>query len=288
MTQMESSDDNHSGRSAGRPYVITLGNEKGGTGKSTTALHLAIGLLQHGFAVGTIDLDGRQGTLSRGLANRAAWAKAQGRSLLMPRHRRIELSSPSDPEAAQAEDRTRLDEALADLAGCDFALLDTPGSSAHLSRLGHLEANSLITPLNDSFVDVDVLAEVNMQRREVLAPSIYTKLVWEQNNLRIMAERAPIDWIVMRNRLSHVDARNKREIAGLLALLAKRIGFRLAPGFGERVVFRELFDKGLTVLDLDGGAGEPRGRPSHETARREVQGLLAALGVTGDAAEATA
>ena len=127
-----------------------------------------------------------------------------------------------------------------------------------------------------------------MQRREVLAPSIYTKLVWEQNNLRIMAERAPIDWIVMRNRLSHVDARNKREIAGLLALLAKRIGFRLAPGFGERVVFRELFDKGLTVLDLDGGAGEPRGRPSHETARREVQGLLAALGVTGDAAEATA
>ncbi len=285
MTDTESSDQ----RPDPRAYVITLGNEKGGTGKSTTALHLAVGLLQLGFKVGSLDLDGRQGSLSRGLANRAAWAKTTGRDLVMPRHRRFEApgpAEPADPEAAEAAARTLLDEALADLTDHDFAVIDTPGSSSTLSQLGHLAADTLITPLNDSFVDVDVLAEVNLQRREVLAPSVYTKLVWQQNNLRVMAERAPIDWIVMRNRLTHLDDRNKREIGALLELLAKRIGFRLTPGFGERVVFRELFDKGLTVLDLNGAAGEPPNRPSHAAARREIDSLLATIGVIEQAATA--
>ncbi len=282
MDDTESADQ----RPVSRPYVITLGNEKGGTGKSTTALHLAIGLLRLGYKVGTLDLDGRQGSLSRGLANRAAWAETTGRDLVMPRHRRIDPPESAGPEAAEGVARDRLDKALADLAGCDFAVIDTPGSSSALSQLGHLEADTLITPLNDSFVDVDMLAEINLQRREVLAPSVYTKLVWQQNNLRVMAERAPIDWIVMRNRLTHLDARNKREIGALLEQLAKRIGFRLTPGFGERVVYRELFDKGLTVLDLNGGAGEPPNRPSHAAARREIDSLLAAIGVAAEAATA--
>ena len=121
---------------------------------------------------------------------------------------------------------------------------------------------------------------IDRARREVLAPSPYSKMVWENNNRRVMAGRPPLDWIVLRNRLAHIDARNKREIAGLMEQLAQRIGFRLAPGFGERVIFRELFLRGLTVLDIGGEDPDLPPNPSHESARQEVQGLLDAIGLT--------
>src|SRR3546814_6757451 len=54
------------------PYVIVVGSEKGGTGKSTTAIHLTVGLMKLGFRVGTIDLDARQGTFTAFWRNRAA------------------------------------------------------------------------------------------------------------------------------------------------------------------------------------------------------------------------
>ena len=268
-----------------RPYVITLGNEKGGTGKSTTAVHLAVALLKLGFTVGTIDLDGRQATLSRYLANRESWAAKSGQALAIPRNVRIDGTGGGGGQAPSDKALlARLEEALAAMADLDFVVIDTPGSASALARMGHKRADTLITPMNDSFVDIDVLAEIDIQRREVLAPSIYTKLVWEENNRRVLEGLAPVDWIVMRNRLAHIDARNKRDIAGLLQRLAKRIGFRVAPGFGERVVFRELFDKGLTVVDQGGAAAEARGTPSHLSALREIDSLLAILGVIEPAA----
>ena len=261
-----------------RPYVITLGNEKGGTGKSTTAVHLAVALMKVGFSVGTIDLDGRQGTLSRYLANREAWAARTGEALPIPRNVRIDSSGgeagKSLSDAALAK---RFEEAMKTMADLDFVVIDTPGSASALARMGHNRADTLITPVNDSFVDIDVLAEIDIERREVLAPSIYTKLVWEESNRRVLAGLAPVDWIVMRNRLTHIDARNKRDIADLLERLARRIGFRVAPGFGERVVFRELFDKGLTVVDQT--EAPARGNPSHRSALREIDSVLATLGV---------
>jgi chromosome partitioning protein len=83
----------------------------------------------------------------------------------------------------------------------------------------------------------------------------------------------------MRNRLSNLNARNKHVMADILGDLSGRIGFRLAPGFGERVVFRELFLKGLTVMDLGSVAGESRLTLSHVAARQEVRALVAALNV---------
>ena len=262
-----------------RPYVIVLGNAKGGTGKSTTAVHLVVALLQLGFSVGSIDLDGRQGTLSRYLDKRRAQAERSGRALSLPLHRRIERSKAPIQAAAEAEEQNRMSDALGALRDCQFVVVDTPGSDSFLSRLGHAYADTLITPLNDSFLDIDVLAEIDPERREVRAPSSYTKMVWEQNNRRVVAERAPIDWLVLRNRLGHLGARNKRDITGLLELLAKRIGFRLTYGFGERVVFRELFHKGLTVLDLEDEPDAPAPTASHRSACKEINDLLAALGV---------
>jgi chromosome partitioning protein len=146
--------------------------------------------------------------------------------------------------------------------------------------LAHENADTLITPINDSFLDIDVLAQIDRRRREVLAPSTYSQMVWEQNNRRVLAGRPPIDWVVMRNRLSHIEARNKREIADLLIQLARRIGFRLAPGFGERVVFRELFLQGLTLLDLPEEAPGLAPNPSHLAGRAEIRALLQTIGLS--------
>lgn len=259
----------------GGPYVLVTGNQKGGTGKSTTAIHIALALLIRGYRVGTIDLDARQGTLSHFLENRQAHTGAAGRKLVSPQHCAVEASTLVQREAAVADETARFNAALAGLSDCEFVVIDTAGSDENLSRLGHLRADTLVTPVNDSMFDVDVLARVDVARREVLAPSSYTQLVWEANNQCVMDGRTPIDWIVMRNRLAHIESRNMRDVAGLLEQLAQRIGFRLAPGFGERVVFRELFDRGLTVLDLpvDGTT------VSQQAAGREVETLLQAIGL---------
>ena len=264
------------------PTVIVLGNEKGGTGKSTTALHLAVALMMRGQSVGTLDLDGHQGTLSRYLANRARAAERRGGTLPVPRHRRIAPSDLRDRTTAEAEEQAEIEEALAALEGCRYLIVDTPGSRAHLSRLGHERADILITPLNDSFLDIDVLAEVDRERREVVRPSAYGRMVLDENARRAEQGRSALDWIVMRNRLAHIDARNTREMEALLRQLGERMGFRVHPGISERVVFRELFYKGLTLLDPppeDEMTSRPnaRARAGHRHALGEIDELVAAL-----------
>jgi chromosome partitioning protein len=193
--------------------------------------------------------------------------------------RLVQRSERDERAEAEAEEQAAFAAALSELSSCTAIVIDTPGSDTYLSRLGHAQADVLITPLNDSFLDLDVLAHIDADRRRALAPSVYSQMVWEQRQWRARNGRTPIDWVVMRNRLSHVDARSKRDVARLLHQLAKRIGFRLAPGFGERVIFRELFPKGLTLLDLrERGAGVPLNM-SHLAARQEVRELFRAVGL---------
>lgn len=257
------------------PYVVVVGSEKGGTGKSTTAIHLTVALMKMGFTVGTLDLDARQGSLTAFVKNRAAFAERSGQPLQIPQHHVIERSSADHREQAYAEEERSLQAALDALVDCDFVVIDTPGSDSSLCRLGHSHADTLVTPLNDSLLDVEVLARINPERREVEAPSVYSQLVWEQNNQRVVSGRPPIDWVVLRNRLAHIEARNMREVSALLAILSKRIGFRVAPGVSERVIFRELFLSGLTALDLPAEAGGS----SHASARREINDVLEAIGL---------
>lgn len=260
-----------------RPHVIVLGNEKGGSGKSTAAIHVAIGLLRLGYRVGTIDLDGRQATLTRHLSNRMNRSETSKEPLPVPQHRVIERSACENAREAEAEERWRFSAAVGELsATADFIVIDTPGSDNFLNRLGHSFADTLITPINDSFIDMDLLARVDPDTHEILKPSIYSEMVWEQRKQKAVREKGSIDWIVMRNRLGHTDARNKREIGELLDKLAKRVGFRIAPGFGERVIFRELFLKGLTLLDIKED-GEVQMTMSHVTARQEVRALLSII-----------
>ncbi len=259
--------------------VVVVGNEKGGTGKSTTAIHLAMGLAQRGHKVACIDLDGRQATLSRFLANRTAAAEQRDAALVVPRYERLETVEADSKQAATAtaEERARFSAALAELADHDVVVVDTPGYASRLAPLAYSVADVLVTPINDSFIDVDALADIDVERREVRAPSPFSQLIWQERERRERAGETAVDWIVARNRIGHLDTRNAREMAKLLSVLSDRIGFRLQPGFSERVVFRGLFFRGLTLFDL-APAEVPQGSlASLEHARQEVGELLDAV-----------
>jgi chromosome partitioning protein len=261
-----------------RPHVIVLGNEKGGSGKSTTAMHLVVGLLRDGYSVGAIDLDARQGTLSGYLAARVAFAERHGVNLPLPDGISVFRSDRDSRAEAEAEERARLDEAFAALSRrCEVIVMDCPGADTHLSRLGHACADTLISPINDSFVDFAMLARVDPDNHAVINPSIYSEMVWEARKRRFARDRGRIDWIVMRNRMGSTEMRNKRDVGATLETLAKRIGFRTVKGFGERVIFRELYLQGLTLMDVrEAGLAMQIGM-SHIAARAEVRSLIAAI-----------
>jgi chromosome partitioning protein len=268
-----------------RPYIIAFANEKGGTGKSTLSFHAIVALLQRGYTVGSIDADARQGTLSRYLENRAATRQARVDLIAMPRHVRLGEKKEDDSDVIAPLPVEAARDAVLGLADCDFIVIDTPGSATRLTRFALANADTLISPVNDSYVDIDVIAALNMERREVVGPSQFTRLVWECSNKRVAEGLPPTDWVVLRNRLTHIDSRNKRDIADLMTKLANRIGFRVASGFGERVIYRELFHKGLTVMDV---GEEPARSPtqSHRSAAQEMAGLLTAIGLPDDAGAA--
>jgi chromosome partitioning protein len=259
-------------------HVIVLGNEKGGSGKSTTAMHLVVGLMRDGYRVGAIDLDARQGTLSGYLAARICYAERHGVSLPMPIGDAIHASKLDSRTEAEVDERARLEAALAKLhAECDIIIIDCPGADTYLSRLGHAQADTLITPINDSFVDFAMLARVDPDDHAVINPSIYSEMVWEARKRRFARDRGRIDWIVMRNRLGSTEMRNKRDVGTTLETLAKRIGFRTVKGFGERVIFRELYLQGLTLMDVrEAGLAMQIGM-SHIAARAEVRALISAI-----------
>jgi chromosome partitioning protein len=263
---------------ARRAYVIALGNEKGGTGKSTTAMHIAVGLMQEGYRAATLDLDPRQGTLTQYIGNRRAFA-AGGTALPIPEHAMFVPSALDSQAAASEADSRRLDEQVDSFSAiADFVILDCPGSDSFAARHALSLADTLITPVNESFVDVDLLGKVGPDGT-VLRPSAYSEIVWRQKQQRAMRRRQAIDWVVMRNRRSTTASRNQREVGEALAAIGKRVGFRLADGFSERVIFRQLFLKGLTVLDLRQPGIDMALTLSHIAARQEIRSLIeSALG----------
>ena len=263
-----------------KAYVVVLGNEKGGSGKTTTCMHLIVSLLRLGFTVGTIDIDARQRSLSRYLENRRQTMLKEGVTLPQPQHVVIQRSPFNIVQEAEEDERERFTKALSRLiAANDFVVVDSPGSDTFLARVAHAYADTIITPINDSFVDLDVLATVDGQTMKIIKPSIYSEMVWEQKLQRAKRDGGSIEWIVMRNRLSNIDAKNKRFMTQVTTDLSRRIGFRVAPGFSERVIFREMFLQGLTVLDIMEAGGNASLSMSHVAARQEVRDLLKTLNI---------
>ena len=248
------------------PHFIVYANEKGGTGKSTTAVHTAVALAATGHRVAALDLDSRQRTMTRYLENRDSTIRRLSVELPQARYEVLEEQSEAALEAAIS----RLSQ------DADVLVIDTPGRDDPVARAAILKADTLVTPMNDSFVDLDLIGQVHPENYKITRPSFYAELIWNSRTQRAKHTGRSVDWVVLRNRLQHIESHNLRRVGAALDELARRVGFRVIPGLGERVIYRELFPKGLTLLDLaqlgEVGIG-------HIAARQELREMIAGLGV---------
>jgi chromosome partitioning protein len=249
-----------------QPHFIVFANEKGGTGKSTTAVHTAIALTAMGHKVAALDLDSRQRTMTRYLENRDATMRRLNTKLPQARYAVLEGQTAEG-----------LDLALREMCeDVDLIVIDTPGRDDPIARAAILKADTLVTPMNDSFVDLDLIGQVHPENYKITRPSFYAELIWNSRTQRAKNTGKTVDWVVLRNRLQHIESHNLRRVGAALDELARRVGFRVIPGLGERVIYRELFPKGLTLLDMkeigDVGLG-------HITARQELREMIAGLGI---------
>jgi chromosome partitioning protein len=252
------------------PHRIVFANEKGGTGKSTTAVHVAVALAFGGARVVAFDLDHRQRTMCRYFENRTDTMARRGITL-----------PTAECHVVEGMDETQFEAFIADKASdADFVVIDTPGRDDPLARHAATTADTLVTPMNDSFVDFDLIGQVDAETFKVRRLSFYAELIWEARKKRAMAtiqdKRREMDWVVVRNRTQHIEARNMRRLDQALTELSKRVGFRISHGLSERVIYRELFPSGLTLLDK-GHLGELG--TSHLVARQELRALVASLGL---------
>lgn len=263
------------------PHFIILGNEKGGTGKSTLAMHVIVHLLQLDRSVGVIDLDSRQKSLTRYLDNRKAFSEEHGLHLSMPEYTVIERSALDSVRNMEDEERTWLEEAIQSMRA-DFILIDCPGNDTWLSRVAHTYADTLLTPINDSFVDLDLIGQVTADGSKVIKLNYYSELVWDCRKARNMNDKESTDWVVTRNRLASLTSRNNRRVERALESLKQKINFRVVPGLSERVIYRELFLKGLTMMDFGKVQQIGKMQLSHVTARKEIRTLVEALNLPLD------
>jgi chromosome partitioning protein len=251
-----------------RAHRIVFANEKGGTGKSTTAVHVAVALSYLGFRVEALDLDPRQRTMDRYIENRRETADRRG----------IELPTPGCQVFKGRSDQSLLVALERIDPDVDFLIIDNPGRDDPLARTAAENADTLVTPMNDSFVDFDLIGQVDPETFKVKKLSFFAEMIWQarlkRSRATLQANLREMDWVVVRNRTGHTEARNKARIEAALLELSKRVGFRSVQGLSERVIFRELFPSGLTLLDkgLLGELGT-----SHLIARQELRELVTAL-----------
>jgi chromosome partitioning protein len=285
------------------PYVVVIGNQKGGSGKSTFAMHIIVALLKAGKRVASFDLDLNQLTLTRYLGNRREWVRKHEQKLELPDHYPVTAEVHGNTLARFISRLKKIGRAhkdhfigsnalshSADLRQFisqlkkigrahkhDFIVIDTPGGVHHLSLIVHGMADTLITPINDSLIDLDVLVAMEQSDSEP-RPSVYAKTVWRALEARRKVSRRTTDWIVVRNRLESVESSNQHQITEVLDVIQSTVGFRVARGLLERPVYREFFAAGLTVLDpIEGFTSVAI------PARLEVQSLIRELGLIDEA-----
>jgi chromosome partitioning protein len=260
-------------------HVIVIANEKGGTGKSTLSIHLIVALLKAGYRVASIDLDTRQRTLTRFLENRHSWAVGAGQDIELPFHHALDRGTSSDIAENETLEFAGFADALARIEhDYEIVVVDTPASDSYLMRLAHSLADTLVSPMNDSYIDVDVFSRVPPDRvsRGMIAP--YADLVLDARRKRKQADAGLIDWVLVRNRIASLQSSNARQIAISLGKLAPELMFRTAEGLHERVIFRELFPIGLTALDpIETTVKTGPLTGSQLAARQEILGLVRTL-----------
>ena len=227
-----------------KAHVIVVSNEKGGTGKSTISMHLAIKLMQEGFRVAVVDTDGRQGTLTHYIENRRRFCRENDLKLPIPELLTIEPAET--PEQ---------------------------GNKNYLFEEAHKFADTLITPMSDSLIDLNVISEIDFAHPDDRHAGRYAQYIWEVKKYLAALGKPMLNWIVVGNKISSLNSRNKNQVFGYLEKAAKTYGFRVAPAIRDRVIYKELFLQGLTVLDLSHEALKCRLSVSHIAAKQEIKSL---------------
>ncbi len=251
-------------RPQSRGHVIVFANEKGGVGKSTFAFHAGMALCHAGHTVAAIDLDSRQQTLSRALENREGTARRL--KIELPRPKNVTLRHQTGAALHQEIARIGWD--------ADYILIDAPGHDSPMARLAIAMADTLVTPVNSSFVDLDLLGQFDPITMKLKRFGNFSKLVQEMREVRDYQGNPPVDWIVAQNRQRRLGSHNQSRVKQALEELAPKVGFRLTDGLGERVAYRELFLLGMTVFDLKLIPQFARAQPE---AKAEMQKMVAGL-----------
>ena len=247
-------------------HVIVFANEKGGTGKSTLAMHIIVALLRLGKKVVSFDLDYPQGSLTHYLENREQFLKNMGTQIPMPVH-----THWTDEMSKIYTIRGQIEKAK---ETADFVIVDTPGSSNEYSQEAMVLADTLITPLNDSLIDLDVLAQVDTGSLRIKGPSHFSQKVWSTRQQRMIERKPPLHWLIVRNRLTYTKSKNSQLMTTLLNALSRRIHYTLSAGVSDRVIYRELFLKGLTMMDLKENGLNMHTSPSALSGRQEIINVL--------------
>lgn len=254
-----------------KAHIIVISNEKGGTGKSTICMHLAIKLLQEGFHVATIDLDGRQGTLSKYIENRKHFRELRQVYLPTPEHF---CFVPENIQVKMEDSKTELNNLILKLSkSYDAILIDTPGTKNYLFDQAHKYADTVITPISDSLIDLSIMADIDFSQNKISAPGPYANFIWETKKLLASQGKAYLNWIVVGNKFSSLNSKNKEIVFSYLDKMAKLYGFRFLRGIKDRVIYKELFLEGLTVLDMSHEQLKMKMTMSHLAAKHEIRNL---------------
>jgi len=260
-------------------HVIVVGNEKGGVGKSTLSIHLVVALMKQGFRVASIDLDTRQRTLTRFLENRLSWARSAPWEVELPFHRALNRGVGDNVRDIETYEFGAFAEAIAAIEhDYEFVVIDTPATDSYLMRLAHSLADTLVSPINDSYIDIDVFSRVHHDRSHRGEIAHYAEIVVEARRKRRLVDGGLIDWVMVRNRMASLQSNNARQIAVSLTRMSNELRFRPAEGLHDRVIFRELFPIGLTALDpIEEATQKGALSPSQISARREIESLISTL-----------
>lgn len=250
-----------------KAHIIVVANEKGGTGKSTLSMHMATKLLYENFKVAVIDLDGHQGSLTKYIENRRNFCTKNKIQLPSPVHYVFE------PVAKEAN-KEEIENLIAELSTrFDAIIIDTPGSRNYLFELAHKFLHTLITPIGDSLVDLSAIADINPETGEILKSGHYAEFVWETKKKLAANDLPYLNWIICGNKVSSLRSKNKDMVFAKLESLSKLYGFRFTQGLKDRVIYKELFLDGLTILDMASPKLHRRMCVSHLAAKMEINSL---------------
>jgi chromosome partitioning protein len=248
-------------------------------------MHLAVGLIKAGRRVATLDIDFEGRTLSQYIHNRLGFAQANELALDTPAHYRVTdaLSNTKSGETETAEINFISSAIAAAESDHDFIIIDTPSVLTKSNLFAHALADTVISPINDSFLDLDAIVPSTEMTQEI-ARSAYTAAIHRAREARELVTSRTIEWLVIPNRVfSSLDTRNERTIRMAIEEASLRLGFRIAPGIAELLVYRQLFPKGLTAFDpMEESLLGVKPGISHVLARQDLRQLTSLVNFTPD------